>query len=208
MSVNKEEKTEQAILAAAEAEFMEKGFDMSKTTEIAKRVGVNQALVHYYFRTKENLFNMVFSKKAKEMAGSFMTIVEDELPFLEKVRRGMESHFDFIAANPKLPFFMFREFFSNEKRIEVFKVVFLPIIAEVVAKLDAGIKAEAAKGLICEIDARMLVVDIVSLNVFVFVSRPVMESMAAMAGEDFATFLQRRKKENVEMIMRRLRKIE
>ena len=60
--------TEQSILKAAEKEFLKKGFSGSKTTEIAKEAGVTHAMLHYYFRTKENLFNKVFEEKARQLA--------------------------------------------------------------------------------------------------------------------------------------------
>lgn len=61
----KETTTEQLILEAAEAEFLEKGYGKARTTEIARRAGVNHSMLHYYFRTKENLFEVMFQKKPK-----------------------------------------------------------------------------------------------------------------------------------------------
>jgi AcrR family transcriptional regulator len=63
MDINSESSMEQSILDAAEKLFLEKGFAATSTTQIAKEVGCNQALVHYYFRTKDNLFNRIFEKK-------------------------------------------------------------------------------------------------------------------------------------------------
>ena len=63
MSINLEVSMEKLILEAAEKLFLEKGFDLTSTTQIAKEAGCNQALVHYYFRTKDNLFNMIFESK-------------------------------------------------------------------------------------------------------------------------------------------------
>ena len=57
--------TEKAILQAAEKEFLTKGLASSKTTEIAKAAGVTHAMLHYYFRTKDNLFEQVFQEKVK-----------------------------------------------------------------------------------------------------------------------------------------------
>ena len=64
--------TEQSILKSAEKEFLKKGFSGSKTTEIAKEAGVTHAMLHYYFRTKENLFNKVFSKKKDQATGRYI----------------------------------------------------------------------------------------------------------------------------------------
>ena len=78
--------TEQSILKAAEKEFLKKGFSGSKTTEIAKEAGVTHAMLHYYFRTKENLFNKVFEEKAKQLADTFLSRVDESLLFLEKIK--------------------------------------------------------------------------------------------------------------------------
>ena len=63
MEFKNNQSMESIILETAERLFLEKGFAMTSTTEIAKEVGCNQALVHYYYRTKENLFNVIFEQK-------------------------------------------------------------------------------------------------------------------------------------------------
>ena len=60
MEVKENPTMEIQILETAEKLFLEKGFASTSTTEIAREVGCNQALVHYYFRTKENLFNTIY----------------------------------------------------------------------------------------------------------------------------------------------------
>ena len=102
--------TEQSILKAAEKEFLKKGFSGSKTTEIAKEAGVTHAMLHYYFRTKENLFNKVFEEKAKQLADTFLSRVDESLPFLEKIKCFIEAHFDLLTANPELPLGEFYQF--------------------------------------------------------------------------------------------------
>ena len=106
--------TEQSILKAAEKEFLKKGFSGSKTTEIAKEAGVTHAMLHYYFRTKENLFNKVFEEKARQLADTFLSRVDESLPFLEKIKCFIEAHFDLLTANPELPLFIYREILTNE----------------------------------------------------------------------------------------------
>lgn len=114
--MKEEQNTEQAILKAAEKEFIEKGYALSKTTEIAKAAGVTHAMLHYYFRTKENLFDKVFQEKSRLIAGSFASIVNEDLPFLEKVAKSVEMHFNFLINNPKLAFFVVSEIVANKER--------------------------------------------------------------------------------------------
>ena len=58
----KSEEMENKILEAAQELFLEKGYMATSTVDIAKKVGCNQALVHYYFRTKQNLFKQIYLK--------------------------------------------------------------------------------------------------------------------------------------------------
>ena len=118
--------TEQSILKAAEKEFLKKGFSGSKTTEIAKEAGVTHAMLHYYFRTKENLFNKVFEEKARQLADTFLSRVDESLPFLEKIKCFIEAHFDLLTANPELPLFIYREILTNECGKEICRKTLFP----------------------------------------------------------------------------------
>ncbi len=96
---------EQVILDAATELFLERGFDSTSTTDIAKKAGCNQALVHYYFRTKENLFQGIFKKNIE----TFLSFANNYkysgefFPFLEK---GIETYFDILKSNRNVPLFL------------------------------------------------------------------------------------------------------
>ena len=103
--------TESEILKAAEQEFMLKGFDGAKTTSIAHAAGVTHAMLHYYFRTKEQLFERILTEKVQLMSESVLAAFgQPGLPLLERLKDGVTCHFDFIAANPQLPRFIVNEF--------------------------------------------------------------------------------------------------
>ncbi|MDR1552796.1 MAG: TetR/AcrR family transcriptional regulator, partial [Prevotellaceae bacterium] len=112
---NSELTTEQIILEAAEAEFFEKGYGNTKTVAIAKRAGVSHSMLHYYFRKKENLFQMIFLKKVQMIAQEFEGIFIQNLPFAETVRLIVEMQFDFARQNPRLPYFILSEVLSNKE---------------------------------------------------------------------------------------------
>ena len=126
--MSKKDNTEQAILQAAETEFLDKGFALAKTTEIAKQAGVTHAMLHYYYRTKEKLFERVFQEKVDLMAHSLVATLDDGKPFLKQMEDLTGAHFDFIAENPKLPFFLLNEIHLNEKRRELY----LPVLSSAV----------------------------------------------------------------------------
>jgi len=203
----KEKNKELAILEAAEQEFLEKGFESAKTTKIASLAGVTHAMLHYYYRTKENLFDLVFDKKIKLLKDSlFTTFNNPDMPFLEKVQIGIEAHFDFIRANSSLPRFVLNELIYRPKRLKMIENKIKKIISSTGKEIIAEIEREVKKGTINPIDPIALMIDIASLNIFVFAVLPMLRIFAVGAYESEDAFLEARKKENVEVIMRRLKK--
>ena len=203
----KEKNKEQAILEAAENEFLEKGFEAAKTTKIASLAGVTHAMLHYYYRTKENLFDLVFDKKIRILKESMFSSFENpDIPFLEKVKSGIEAHFEIVRANQSLPRFVLNELVYKPKRLKLFEGRVKRIAASVSGKISAEIEREVKKGTINPIDPVTLMLDIASMNIFVFAALPLLRIFAVGAYESEEAFLEARKKENVEIIMRRLLK--
>jgi len=203
----KEKSKEIAILEAAEQEFMEKGFEAAKTTKIASLAGVTHAMLHYYYRTKENLFNMVFDKKVSLLKDSIFSLFDNpDMPFFDKVRVGIEAHFDFIKNNPQLPRFVINELIYKPKRMKIFEGIIKKVAANALEKMSLEIDKEVKKGTIIPIDPVTLLLDIASLNIFVFAALPIVRILAADKYESEEAFFEARKKENVEIIMRRIKK--
>lgn len=101
---------EDAILRAAEREFLAKGFEGARTTSIAEAAGVTHAMLHYYFRTKEQLFERILDEKLQLMSQTVLSAFgEPGLPLAERLRNGIGRHFDFVAENPDLPRFIVNE---------------------------------------------------------------------------------------------------
>jgi AcrR family transcriptional regulator len=204
---SEEKNKEQAILEAAEKEFLEKGFEASKTTKIASLAGVTHAMLHYYYRTKGNLFNMVFEQKINLLKNSLHPLFHNqELPLLERIQIGMEKHFNFIAANPNLPHFVINELVTKPKLKDLFVKKVSSTAQQLIEQLQVEIDKEVERGTICPIKAITLLIDIASLNIFVFAALPVLRLVGPSFYTNEQEFLEERKKENVEIIMRRLKK--
>lgn len=198
---------EQAILAAAEQEFLTKGFDGARTTTIAAAAGVTHAMLHYYFRTKEGLFERVLDEKMHLMGQSVLAAFgQPELPLMERLRSGIERHFDFITANSDLPRFIVNEVFSRPDRYETMRMRIREIADTLMRDLQRELDASAARGETEPMDVRMLMLDIISLNVFTFIAYPIIEPILGDFTDDRDLFFARRRAENVEVIMRRLKK--
>ena len=198
---------EQAILVAAEQEFLTKGFDGARTTSIAAAAGVTHAMLHYYFRTKENLFDRVLDAKIQLMGQSVLKAFGDSgLPLAERLRNGIVSHFDFIVANPDMPRFIVNEVFSRPDRYESMRIRIREITDTLLRDLQRDLDESAARGETEPMDVRMLMLDIISLNIFTFIAYPIIEPILGDFTNDRERFFEQRKAEIIEVITRRLKK--
>ncbi len=197
---------EKAILQAAEEEFITKGFAATKTVEIAKKAGVTHAMLHYYFRTKEKLFNCVYEEKIELLKQSVQVFfTETSLPFAERIKLGIESHFDFLRANPRLPMFVINEIMSNPERLSLVEKTIGEIAINILATLQGQIDKAVKEGEIVPVKASDLIIDIVSLNIFVFTIFPLAKFALIPQYDSEEDFFNSRKRENVRMIMCRLK---
>ena len=198
---------EQQILAAAEQEFLTRGYDGARTTSIAQAAGVTHAMLHYYFRTKEQLFERIVDEKFKTMSDSMFAIMGDpSLPIVERIKGGIEAHFNFVAQNPLLPRFVINEIISRPERYDVLYKRVGAIIDNVYRGLQSEINRSAERGEIERVDIKMLFISIMSLNIFTFLAYPFMEPLMGELMADRERFLAERKAENIETILRRIKK--
>lgn len=200
---NKATETESRILEAAEHEFMLKGFAAARTTAIAEAAGVTHAMLHYYFRTKEKLFGTVVADKLTTLARMFALKFDNDSPLDECLRQAVEVHFDFVCANPELPRFMVSEVFSNPVLLEQMQGRIEKIAGPVIATLQRKIDEGVTRGECRPMQARSIMFDIVSLNVFPVLAMPLMSRMMAPATP--AQLLEMRRQENVETILQKIK---
>lgn len=195
---------EQTILESATELFLKKGFKATSTTEIAKEAGCNQALVHYYYRTKDRLFEAIFQQKVKFFVGALLDIGKEELPFLEKLEKKVISHFEAIESNPRLPLFFLNELSANPDRIETIKQAVGTLPQQAVHQLETELNSEIEKGAVRPISVRDLLMSIVSLNIMAFMGAPMFKVMTGMSEEEYQKFLNQRKMENVRIVLKSL----
>lgn len=198
--------TEERILEAAVQEFMAKGYAGARTTAIAEAAGVTHAMLHYYFRTKDKLFDRIIESTIGTLRDIMLASLGDPtIPLFDKIKSAIENHQDFIAANPELPRFMINEVLSRPDRMP--KVIerlkhHTPLVVQ---SLQRQIDEYADRGLCRRVDAGMLMLDIVSLNIFPFSATPMVNALLGGMIEDREAFVEARKKENLETIMRKLK---
>jgi len=197
---------EQLILEAAEAEFLETGFNNTKTTAIAKRAGVTHAMLHYYFRTKENLFQKVFQNKVRLIGDSFYQNMNENLSFEETIRKFIEFHFDFIRQNPKLFNFIYNEVIVNKENRNFLLNQIHPKVSDVHQHIDMLLTEEVSKGKIRPVKTYDLLINIAAMNAVTFMVLPVVEGLIPGQNADFLeNLINERKESNVQFVLNALK---
>lgn len=182
--------TEQRIFDAAHEVFMQKGMDGAKMQEIADRAGLNKALLHYYYRTKEKLFEMVARSVINQAVPVVQKTIESDVPLLEKIANFIDFYVDLIRRNPFVPLFIVSEL--NKHPEQFFEKVMpkeLPKPHIFIKQVEDAI----ARGEIRPIAPQHLVVNVVSMCVFPFLARPMMRMIMGMSQAEMNQFFDERK---------------
>ncbi len=197
--------TEQLILEAAVREFSAKGFDGARTAAIAAEAGVTHTMLHYYFRTKEKLFERIFKDKIESILNMVITpMVNTKGNIRDKIREGIEKHFDFLMENRELPIFFITTLNSRPELYNEIKRSLMATADERKGGLQKELDLAADKGDICRMEVSSLLADIASLNVMPFLAYPIMMAALGYSFDKERQFFAERKKENIEIILKRL----
>jgi len=205
MSEQNKISNEQLILEAAELEFFTKGYEGARTTSIARKAGVTHAMLHYYYRTKEKLFECIIEKTINTVKQTMLAAMGDpDMPLIERLKDGIGSHFDLLVTNPLLPRFFLNEIISRPERYNLLYERVTGFAQELFANLQREIDVAAERGEIEKIDVRTLLLSIMSLNIFPFIAYQFVEPVMGNLMADRDKFLAGRKAENIEIIMKRI----
>lgn len=191
--MNKDISTEEKIKAAALKLFYKKGYAGTKTRDIAEEAGINIALLNYYFRSKEKLFEMIMEETLlKIFRGISGLFNRTDLSIVEKLEKIACSYIDALAENPNLPLFVLSEIQAdatgfvqkNKFMKEFFDDKFL----------NAGGFFQQMRNEYQVDNPLQIIINIVSMSVFPFVARPMLMILANMTPEMMTQFIEERKK--------------
>lgn len=200
--------TEKLILEAAIKEFSLKGFDGARTAAIASEAGVTHAMFHYYFRTKEKLFQRIFQEKMSDIMNMMTAeIVSTEGSIMERLKKGIERHFDFLKANDTLPVFLVTTLNSRPELYKDLRENLLQTFPERIGKIQHAFDQAAERGEISRVDVVKLFGDIAALNVFPFVATSLFMAVTGYSESQRAEFLETRKQETIETIIKRISRL-
>lgn len=200
---NKESATEQAILEAARKVFIERGYDGARMQEIADEADINKALLHYYFRSKDKLFEAVFIEAFVKVVPSVMILLNSEDSLFSKIEKFVSLYLDTLNENPFIPGFILHELSHNQARIgSLIRGTGLNpqfFMTQVTREIEAGN--------IKNCDPRQLIVNLLSMCIFPFVAKPILKAVLFQnREEEYQKFIQDRKAEVTRFIIAAIRK--
>ncbi len=181
--------TEQLILEAARKVFTKKGFDGARMQEIADEAGINKALLHYYFRSKDNLFEAIFKEVLTSVFPRIISVLMSPVPLIQKIEQISINYIEMLKQNPDIAVFVFHEISRNPLRmVGNFKNAGADF--RIVSK---QIEEEVQTGNIIPIKAEHLIANLISMCVFPFIAKPVFMGMMGMDDDAFLRFIEERK---------------
>ncbi|MGQ8338783.1 TetR/AcrR family transcriptional regulator [Sunxiuqinia sp. A32] len=193
--------TEDKILDAATEIFLVKGMDGARMQEIADKANINKALLHYYFRSKEKLFDAILTKIVSFAFPKIGKVFESDLPFPDKLDQVIDIYISMLLKHPQFPSFLIKE--MNRKGSVLFQFIdrqhvdIQPIYDVIEDAMD--------KGEIIRMNSRHLIINVLGMCVFPFAVQPMIKNVAFNGGEDqLLEFLNERKTEVKKFVMRAL----
>lgn len=188
--MKKDQNTEATILNAAREVFHQKGMAGARMQEIADKAGINKALLHYYFRNKQQLFMAIFQESFKVIMPEVNEILTAGIPLFEKIEAFVERYLDLLEQNPVIPLFVLNEIRQNpDFIISTIQTHGGPNLKPFFNQ----IKQEANAGNIRTVDPRQLMVNLISLCIFPQLGRPMIQRLMKVEDAAFDKMLEERK---------------
>jgi len=206
--MNKKDKTtESIILDAANKVFIEKGLDGARMQEIADEAKINKSLLHYYYRSKNKLFEEVFNRVFKTFFPDTLKVFASNNSLFEKIENFTGEYISLLQKNPFLPMFVLHELSKRPNKIAEKFSGFIHKFKEIYfADLEKQIAEDVKNQIIIPIKTEHLIVNIMSLCIFPFVAKPII--MKLFFEDDnvfYSNFIDERKKEVAGFIIQSIK---
>ncbi|MBK6573358.1 MAG: TetR/AcrR family transcriptional regulator [Saprospiraceae bacterium] len=203
VKADKDDNTREKILEAARKVMIRKGHAGARMQDIADEAGINKALVHYYFRNKESLFELIFKEAFLILIPRMNEIFSDSSgDFFDKIRAFTHAYIDMVIRNPFIPMFVLNEINTNPDAfnkglLSDFKK--LPF-GEFQNAIDRAIKEQKIK----YIDPIQLVMHIMGMCVFPFLAKPMFKKLLNLNDKEYMAILEMRKREVADFVIQSL----
>ena len=202
------EGTEERIFEAARKVFGRKGRDGARMQEIADEAGINRALLHYYFRSKQGLFEAVFAHMFEQYMRSFDAVLEPGQPFSELLRRFVDHYIDYAIEHEDMIRLMMGENLRGASILGEALAAAKRTESSLPNRIEHAIHAAIQSGEIREVDPQHTLLTIISACIHFIVITPTGQAMNPDAQADFAAFTEARKRHITDLLLLGMRPVE
>jgi AcrR family transcriptional regulator len=201
MKYNKD--TGEKILNTAISVFEEKGYSGTRMQEIADKAGINKALLHYYYKSKERMFQIILERALNLLMPKVVAAFKNDYDLFTSIEKFVSAYIDTLIKHPHLPGFVLHELSSNPNHI----VSMIKLGGVDAGNLRKKIQVEIDKGTIESCDPNQLILNILSLCIFPFVAKPIFVGLILDGDQlKFKQMIETRKKEVSIFIIKAIRK--
>jgi AcrR family transcriptional regulator len=185
-----ESSTEERIKEAARKLFTQKGFAATRTRDIAEEAGINLALLNYYFRSKQKLFDLVMMENFQQfIKGITVNFTDETMTFDQRIERIVVAYVDMLTRLPDLPMFILNEIRGNPSKIAAkLQTELAPMRQNLFKQLIASNKEGKT-----DLEPFHFVANLVGLTVFPFIGRPILQRVTGVTDDQFEQYMQDRK---------------
>jgi AcrR family transcriptional regulator len=202
--------TERRILDAAHTVFLRTGTAGARMQEIAKEAGVNSALLHYYFRSKDRLAEAVFLRAAAQLLPVVAGVLASGQPLPDKVKAVVEIEHDRLARTPYLPAYIISELAHHPERITQLVSALTGSQPETLGRrllrvVGDQIAEEVRTGRMRPIAPEQFLVNLISLCIFPFAARPMISALMGLDDKSFGRFIRERRETLPDFVLNAVR---
>lgn len=196
--------TEEKIISAARKVFLKKGMEGARMQEIADEAGINKAMLHYYFRSKDKLFEFIFQETISKLFPHFETILDSNKDLFEKIRLVVKGYIDIIAENPFLPLFVMNAI-NKDTGLSV-KEMLVQQKPKFFSRFVEEIEKAVRKGQIKKVNAPSILINLISMCAFPFIAKPMIAGVLDINEKNYAALIEKRKTEVADFIIAAIKK--
>ncbi len=191
--------TEVKILNAATDVFQTKGMDGARMQEIADKAGINKAMLHYYYRSKQKLFEAVFSGAINLIAPKIVKIIESDQHLFDKIRKFTNDYITFISKHSYIPLFIINELNRHPDMLE--RLFEKRIDAKTEQKIVKQINDMIEKGEIRPVRPEQLLLNVISLSIFPIMAKPLLSGVLQKDDKAYQKLIEERKTHVAEFVI-------
>lgn len=165
MSTEEAVTMENRILDAAKQVFVRKGYEATKMGDVAAEAGIGRTTLHYYYRTKEMLFDAIFDQLMGALLPNLGAIIDEDAPFLEKLPKIIDQYVRTLQLNPLFPIFVINELQRDPEHIYS-SILKNPARVEPIYRMRKQMEDEMERGVLKKMPVHYAATTLISLLVF------------------------------------------